>query len=143
MSKKKLVLFLLLLVIGIVFYFSWLSDSSLETESYLPKWLLNWSNYYYNLRTAIPFLAVGFLLEFYSQHINSSEIDYNKKLNFIQNLGIATMIVCAAEGGQFFIQKRNSDLMDVLYGILGSLIGGLGYYLVNIVMNFKKLKNAK
>lgn len=143
MSKKKLVLFLLLLVIGIVFYFSWLSDSSLETESYLPKWLLNWSNYYYNLRTAIPFLAVGFLLEFYSEHINSSEIDYNKKLNFMQNLGIATIIVCAAEGGQFLIQKRNPDLMDVLYGILGSLIGGLGYYLVNIVMNFKKLKNAK
>ncbi|MFV5693054.1 hypothetical protein ACM55K_13590 [Flavobacterium sp. LT1R49] len=141
--SKKIVLFLLFFVIATVFYFSWLSDPSLESETYLPKWLLNWSNDYYNLRTAIPFVVVGFLLEAYTEHIRSNPINHNKNSNFMQNIGIATIIVCIAEGGQFLIQKRNPDLMDVFFGILGSFIGGLGYYLVSIVMNFKRLRNAK
>jgi glycopeptide antibiotics resistance protein len=141
--SKKIVLFLLLFVIGAVFYFSWLSDPSLKGETYLPKWLLNWSNYYYNLRTAIPFVAVGFLLEAYTQHLSSKTINHNKKSNFMQNLGIATIIICIAEGGQFLIQKRNPDLIDVFFGILGSFIGGLGYYLVTTLMNYKTVRNAK
>lgn len=141
--SKKIVLFLLFFVIATVFYFSWLSDPSLESETYLPKWLLNWSNDYYNLRTAIPFVVVGFLLEAYTEHMSSNRINHNKNSNFMQNIGIATIIVCIAEGGQFLIQKRNPDLMDVFFGILGSFIGGFGYYLANIMMNSKRLKNAK
>jgi glycopeptide antibiotics resistance protein len=135
--SNKIVLLLLLLVIGIVFYFSWLPDPSLMSESYLPRWLLNWSNHYYNLRTAIPFLAVGFLLEVYTQQKNSNEANQNKNLNFMQNIVVAAIIVCVAEGGQFLIQKRNPDLMDVFYGIVGSLIGALS---CNVL---KKLRNAK
>ncbi|MBC7846300.1 MAG: VanZ family protein [Flavobacterium sp.] len=141
--SKKIVLFLLLLVIAAVFYFSWLTDPSLESETYLPKWLKNWSNENYNLRTAIPFIVVGFLLEVYTQHLSSNKFNHDKNSNFMQNLGIATIIVCIAEGGQFLIQKRNPDLMDVFFGILGSFIGGLGYYLLDLVLNFKRLKNAK
>jgi glycopeptide antibiotics resistance protein len=101
----------------------------------LPKWLLNWSDHYYNLRTAIPFLAVGFLLEAYSQNKSSNELKYSKNLIFLKNLGITTIIVCIAEGGQFLIRKRNPDLMDVFYGILGSLIGAFVFNLL------KKLKD--
>lgn len=131
--SKKIVLFIFVIVA--VFYFSWLPDPSFKNETYLPKWLLNWSDNYYNLRTAIPFLAVGFLLEAFTQNKDSNEIDYSKNWNFIQNIGISTIIVCIAEGGQFLIQKRNPDLMDVFYGILGSLIG---VFIFNI---FKRLKD--
>lgn len=141
--SKKIVLFLLVLVIGAVFYFSWLPDHSFGNETYLPKWLLNWSNYYYNLRTAVPFVAVGFLLEAYTQHLTLNTIKDTKNSNFMQNIGVATILVCIAEGGQFLIQKRNPDLLDVFFGILGSFIGGLGYYLVTILLNFKRLRNAK
>ncbi|WP_269227374.1 VanZ family protein [Flavobacterium eburneipallidum] len=131
--SKKIVLLLLLFVIAVVFYFSWLPDSTFKNETYLPVWLLNWSNHYYNLRTAVPFLAVGFLLEAYAQHKRSNDIGYDKNLNFLQNIGVSTFIVCVAEGGQFLIQKRNQDLEDVFYGILGSIIGVLVYFLFNRV----------
>jgi len=124
MSKKR-ILFIFIFVVVIIFYFSWLPDPSLKNELYLPRWLLKWSDHYYNLRTAIPFFALGFLLEAYTKQKSSNEIKYSKNLNFIQNIGIATIIVCIAEGGQFLIRKRSPDLMDVFYGILGSLIGVL------------------
>lgn len=133
----KIVLLLLFLVIGAVFYFSWLSDPSLSSETYLPRWLLNWSNHYYNLRTAVPFIGLGFLLEVYGDRNDLSEADSNKKLNFIQNIVFAAIIVCIAEGGQFLIQRRSPDFMDVFYGIVGSIIGALSY---NVL---KKIKNAK
>ncbi|CAM3419312.1 VanZ family protein [Flavobacterium chungbukense] len=134
MVYKIVVLVLLFFVIAAVFYFSWLSDPSFMEESYLPVWLLNWSNKYYNLRTAIPFLALGFLLEIYTEY---NGFNNNKKLNFKQNIVFAAIIVCVAEGGQFIIQRRNPDLMDVFYGIAGSIIGAVSYNLL------KKLRNAK
>lgn len=141
--SKTIVLFILIFVVSSVFYYSWLPDPSLKTETYLPNWLLDWSNYYYNLRTAIPFVALGFLLETFSHYKNSNILYSNKNLIFLQNLGVATFIACIAEGGQFLIRDRNPDLMDVYFGVIGSLIGGLGFYLVSRFINFKKKKNAK
>lgn len=135
--SNKIVLLLLLIVIGVVFYFSWLSDPGLMSETYLPMWLLNWSNRYYNLRTAVPFIAFGFLLECYTEYKNPNEEVQNKGLIFMQNTGIALIVVCIAEGGQFMIQRRSPDLMDVFYGIMGSIMGALVYNLS------KRLKNAK
>jgi len=125
--SKKIFLLLLLIVISSVFYFSWLPDPSFKNETYLPKWLLDWSNNYYNLRTAVPFVGLGFLLEAYSQQKRSNKITYNKYFDFVKNIIIAAVIVCIAEAGQFFIQKRNQDLADVFYGIIGSSIGALVY----------------
>lgn len=141
MSKKGVFL-ILFFVIAAIFYYSWLPNPDFNKETYLPKWLVNWSNKYYNLRTGIPFIAVGFLLEDLVQRMNSIEY-FNKSLNFIQNIAISIIIVCVAEGGQFLIHKRNPDLMDVFYGILGSLIGGLLYYLVTMLFSFKRLRNEK
>ena len=141
MSKKGVFL-ILFFVIAAIFYYSWIPDPSFNKETYLPNWLLNWSNKYYNLRTCIPFIVVGFLLEDIAQQMSSIEYS-NKSLNFIQNIAISIIIVCVAEGGQILIQKRNPDLIDVFYGILGSFIGGLGYYLVTLLFSFKKVRNEK
>ena len=134
---NKIFQLLLFLVIVAIFYFSWLSDPGLSNETYLPKWLLKWSNHYYNLRTAVPFVALGFLLENCIGNLSSNQFSHNKKTIFMLNIGIATLIVCIAELGQFLVDKRSPDVKDVFYGIIGSLVGAL----VNNL--FKKLRNAK
>lgn len=139
---KKGVFLILFFVIAAIFYYSWIPDPGFSKETYLPKWILNWSNEYYNLRTCIPFIAVGFLLEDIAHQMSSVEY-YNKSLNFIQNIAISIIIVCVAEGGQILIQKRNPDLIDVFYGILGSFIGGLLYYLLTMLCDLKRFRNEK
>ncbi|REH01907.1 VanZ family protein [Flavobacterium aquicola] len=137
--SRKLILFPLFIVVGFVFYYSWLPDPSFKNESYLPKWLLDWSNDYYNLRTALPFIAFGYLLETYSQKKTLYKMDVNRNLIFIQNLGVAAIVAFIAECGQFLIKDRNPDLMDIYFGIIGSLIGALVHNLFNKI----RLKNAK
>lgn len=122
---------LLFLVIVIVFYFSWLPDPRFTNQTYLPHWLLNWSNKYYNVRTGVPFIAFGFLLSAFSQKKNANNMDANKNLIFIQNIGVATIVATIAECGQFLVQGRSPDLMDIYYGSIGSLIGAIIYNVFN------------
>lgn len=143
MELKKTVQLILFCVIGAVFYYSWIPNPDFRNETYLPKWLLDWSNYYYNLRTAVPFLAVGFLLEAYSNQNDTIKSLKNTIVIFLKNFAIAASIVCIAEGGQFLIKNRHPDWKDIFFGILGSLIGGIGYHLINKIMCFKKIRNAK
>lgn len=140
---KKIILIVLSFVIGGVFYFSWILDPTLETETYIPTGILDWSNEYYNLRTAVPFVVLDFLLEAYTNRKNSFYANPNKRVSFMQNIGISTVIAFIAEGGQFLIHSRSPDMMDVYFAIVGSLIGGFVYNLLSVLMNFKRLKNAE
>ncbi|MFV5693013.1 hypothetical protein ACM55K_13385 [Flavobacterium sp. LT1R49] len=140
--KYRIILLSFLVCIGGIFYFSWLPDPTLETETYLPLWLRNWSNCYFNLRTAIPFLVLGFLLEARGSNTNRS-LRINSDFTFrIINSAVAIVVVCVAEGGQFFILNRHPDFMDVVFGILGSLSGNLLYYLTNIFLQLFSTKDA-
>ncbi len=138
--------FLFLLLIGCItsiLYFSWLPDPDFGTEGYLPMWIRNWSNHYYNLRTAVPFVGLGFLLEMWT---GKKQLETKKKYQvrvFIQNLGVSAVVVCLAEGGQFLVQNRSPDFMDVFFGILGSMIGSLVYYFGQIVMNLNYIQNEE
>lgn len=142
-SFRKLIIFILFLCFLSVFYFSWLPSPNLEQETYLPSWLRNWSNYYYNLRTAVPFVAIGFLLELGRQKNNLIGRNRSIQKLFIQNTAISSAVVCIAEGGQFLIQYRCPDLMDIFFGILGSGIGSLGYYFIRYLINTKNRVNAE
>lgn len=138
MSKKTLLL-ALTLIVALVFYYSWLPDTNMKSETYLPQWLLDWSNFHYNLRTAVPFVPFGYLLQAYSKRKNLNTVNENKNLIFIQNLGVAGIVTLIAECGQFLIKGRSPDLMDVYFGIIGSLVGALAYNLFNKI----RLRNAK
>jgi glycopeptide antibiotics resistance protein len=133
--KTFLFLLSLVLVTGI-FYFSWLPDSELTSESYLPIWVLNWSNEYVNIRTAIPFFVLGLVLQTKSGTLNPIN-----KNSWIYNILGATAIVVIAEIGQYFTDERHTDILDVFFGIFGTLSGIVTYII--IIKLVKKFINEK
>lgn len=135
-SMKLFSLLLLIACIVSVFYFSWLPNPNLGIETYLPLIIVNWSNYYYNLRTAVPFVAFGFLLEAFLSVWFSSKRPTNAFNFWSKNTCSAIVLVCLAEGGQFFILSRHPDKMDVLFGILGSQVGFVIFYIVKMLKTY-------
>jgi glycopeptide antibiotics resistance protein len=107
---KKL---LVIVFIGIIFLFSWLNSPDFANVPLMPNWLNNWSNLHGQLRTGAPFIPLGFLLNSYSK----------KWIISLTGLLISFFVVVIAELGQYFIPTRYPDPMDILYGIIGALIG--------------------
>jgi len=118
MLKISLKLSLLFCVLG-VFYFSWLPNPSFVNQSYLPRWLVYWADVYVQLRTAVPFVAIGFILQFLC-----------KPNGFFTLKGFlfSLMVILIAEGGQFLLPDRYPDMMDILFGALGTIAGMYLYY---------------
>jgi hypothetical protein len=129
MPKKMLLILLLACTVGI-FYYSWLPDPKLASETYLPVWLRNWSNLHFNLRTAIPFLGIGFLFEMWGANPVPKKNTKAKVLGLLLHTVLAALIVSLAEVGQYGILNRHPDGMDILFGILGSVSGALVYHIM-------------
>ncbi|TRX15879.1 VanZ family protein [Flavobacterium franklandianum] len=127
-----LVVLLLFFFVTEIFYLSWLPNGHLGEETYLPSWLLAWSNHHFNLRTAIPFFALSFLMQCW--YSISAPTGAKIKIPFwVFNLTCAAVLVCIVEGGQFFIAHRHPDSMDVVYGIFGSLLGCVLYSIFKFI----------
>ncbi len=139
--KQKSIVFAFLLCVAGIFYYSWLPNPRFDTETYLPLWLLNWSNTYFNLRTAIPFIPLGYLLETWVSITTKVYVTKSSLLFRIKTILIATIVVCLAEGGQFFIRNRNPDSLDIVFGILGSVTGSCTYNIIQKI-NLLFTKNA-
>jgi glycopeptide antibiotics resistance protein len=117
-----------------VFYFSWLPNPSFVNQYYLPRWLVYWADVYVQLRTAIPFLPIGFLCQYLFKP--ASFFTFN---GFV----LALIVVALAEIGQFFLPYRFPDWMDVFYGLAGALVGMLAYYILNYMFRPKKAGHEK
>lgn len=115
---QKLLFFLTIALIIGIFYFSWLPDSELTSESYLPIWVLNWSNEYVNIRTAVPFFVLGLVLQ-----TKSGTLKPINKNSWINNILGATGIVVIAEIGQYFTDERHPDILDVFFVYLEHYLG--------------------
>jgi hypothetical protein len=138
--KKSIIIIILLVCTDSIFYYSWIYNPGLETETYLPLWIRKWSNEYYNLRTAVPFVVLGYLLEVW-QGLSNAAATTNKSSFLLKTVIITAVVVCLAEGGQFFIATRQPDFMDVFFGISGGVLGCLVYHLIQKI-NFLFSKNA-
>ena len=128
MPKNLLLVLLFACTVGI-FYYSWLPDPKLASETYLPVWLSHWSNEHFNLRTAVPFVGLGFLLEIRGATSAHNKTTTAKRLTLLFHTVLAAIIVSLAEAGQYGILNRHPDGMDMLFGILGSVSGALVYYI--------------
>ncbi len=104
---------LVVFFIGGIFVFSWLNSPDFANVPLMPSWLNNWSNLHGQLRTGAPFIPLGFLLNSYSKKWAIS----------LTGLIIIFFVVVIAELGQYFIPTRYPDAMDILYGIIGALLG--------------------
>ena len=116
LSQIKLFLAFLIGVV-IVLYFSWLPNPNIGSASYFPKWLGNWTNHFGNLRTAVPFFLLAAILESGLTSINNFQ---KKRWLIILSLAV---IVTVAEIGQLFLAHRHFDVMDIFWGITGSVAG--------------------
>lgn len=131
---KVICILILFFCILCVFYFSWLPNPSFVNQSYLPRWLVYWADVYVQLRTAIPFLPIGFLCQYLFKP--ASFFTFN---GFV----LALFVVALAEIGQFFLPYRFPDWMDVFYGLAGALVGMLAYYILNYMFSPKKASDEK
>ena len=138
--QRKIILVVFFICVLAIFYYSWLPDPRFEKEIYLPWWLLNWSNTYFNLRTAVPFVPLGFLLEAYASIPTRFFIVKSKVPFRIRNTLITVVIVLIAEGGQFFIANRHPDITDITFAILGSTFGSILHYFIK---SFTKLFSSR
>jgi glycopeptide antibiotics resistance protein len=105
-----------------VFYFSWLPEPSFSNQTYMPNWLVLWTDEYVRLRTAVPFLAIGFIFQYLF-----------KPFTFFTMLGflLSLLIVLIAEAIQFLLPNRHPDFFDVLYAGLGSVLGMFLFFILN------------
>jgi len=120
--QRIIIVTLILLGTISVMYFSWLADPDIGKQSYFPGWLGQWTNKNGNLRTAVPFLFLGTLLEYeFVKH------DDPRKMRRIL-LASLVVIVVIAELGQLFLAKRHFDPLDIMWGFLGSVTGMFAGY---------------
>lgn len=101
----------IILVLSVA-YFSWLPSPALSESPLLPKWLSNWADEHYNLRTAIPFLGIGFM--------------GGLSRRYLLTLMLCFALASFVEIGQLLLPKRTFDLEDIMYAMLGTLMGLLG-----------------
>jgi glycopeptide antibiotics resistance protein len=114
---RFLIIIFIILGTCLVFYFSWLPNPNIGVKPYFPHWLGEWTNKNGNLRTAIPFVFLGVLLEF--GFVDLKEV-WKKRLVILL---ILVIIVFIAELGQLFLPKRHFDIEDILWGLSGSILG--------------------
>lgn len=116
--------------IAAVFYYSWLPNPSFSNQTYLPHWLIQWTDEYGRLRTAAPFLLIGFVFQYLF-----------KPTTFFTLAGflLSLVIVFIAEGMQFLLPNRHPDFFDVLFAALGSLVGMLAFFVFHLI--FRTINN--
>jgi glycopeptide antibiotics resistance protein len=101
-----------LLGVAAVLYFSWLPDPNIGSRGYFPDWLGAWINRNGNLRTAVPFVALGALGEW---------LVSRRRRGWV--LGTLLALVLVAELGQLALPGRTFDWGDVAWALAGSVAG--------------------
>lgn len=111
----------------LVLYFSWLKEPSFSNQSYMPEWLIGWTDTYGRLRTAVPFFLLGLVGFLFNK---------NRYKAFVLFISYSFILVLIAETGQLFLPYRFPDWADVLLGTLGGVFGFWVHWL------YEQLKKA-
>lgn len=122
-----LMYFVLTLLVLSVLYFSWLPEPSFRYLSFMPKWLIYWTDKYGRMRTAVPFIPISFI---------AYAIWKDKKKKNLIFLALWLLAFCA-EFVQLFIPHRYFDLIDILWAVMGIILGRFLLLLAkNVIKHF-------
>lgn len=111
MLLRCLCIIAVLILVFSVFFFSWLPHPSFRELPFFPSWLVRWTDEYENLRTAIPFIPLSIFLKVITHTSNG------------KNLWICFALAFFAELGQLWLPLRSFDFGDILYALLGAIVG--------------------
>lgn len=117
-SKLRSIKFFALaaILIGLILVASWAPDSRMTQLRWLPGWLGDLADRDPNLRTAIPFIPLAFLLV----HGFGS---HGARRSLAISIMICGLCLGASEFGQSFLPHRTADATDLIWGSIGILIG--------------------
>ncbi len=106
------------LLIVLIFIASWAPDSRMAAQPWVPGWLAKWADRSPNIRTAVPFIPLAFLLT------------WGFKWRGIKYPALGSLLMCGAclglaELGQLFLPARTADVADLWWGAAG-IAAGLG-----------------
>ncbi len=110
---------LLVLGAGLVLYLSWQPHPQMATDWFIPRRVAAWADENRNdtIRTAVPFVALGWLLGGWLALQNRPWRQW--PLAWAALLALVTL----AEVGQLFLASRSFDLGDIGWGAAGALLG--------------------
>ena len=97
---------------------SWVSDSRMTGLRWVPGWMGDWADRDPNIRTAIPFIPLAFLLtQGFAWRGHQWPVAWS-------------VILCGAclglsEIGQIFLPHRTADMADLMWGGIGILVGAV------------------
>lgn len=105
-----------LLLVALILGASWVPESQMVRQSWIPGWLGNWADRSPNLRTLVPFVPLAFL--FYRGSLGC-------QVGHPVIWSVAASLICLtlAELGQFWLPGRTPDLADFGWGSLGIVLG--------------------
>lgn len=127
------------LIVISVFVLSWLPSPRLAEQVPMPGLVAKWvdSHAHENLRTAVPFLLLGLV-----DGLRMLGRDAGRRA-WIRSWLCLVLLALVAEAGQLPLPKRRFDLMDVLYGAAGGMLGlmlaALAATLVRLLRSLKAL----
>ena len=105
------------LIVGGIFYLSWIPSPRLSELGWMPRWLGEWSDKFDRLRTGIPFVVLGGLAGLLLWIFKRKAGDWGLVFLFL------TCVVMTAELGQTSLTRRVVDWQDVVWGAVGTAVG--------------------
>ncbi|GAB4025436.1 VanZ family protein [Spirosoma koreense] len=116
----RILYFIIVLGVALVFYLSWIPDPNLKDVWFIPNWLGRWTDTKANedIRTGVPFvilgLCAGFIPLFKFRRGPARWLSL-----WLLLVGVVTL----AEIGQLFLPHRGFSWTDIGWGALGASVG--------------------
>ncbi len=108
---------LTLILLAAICYFSWVPNPRMQAIWWIPRWLAKWADVHGEVRTAIPFIALGAVLGAGCRRLTSSAAW----------LAAIWGGLCLAATGIELVQlnmpTRTFDPADIAYAAAGSALG--------------------